>query len=191
MDLQAYLSEITSPIPTDKRLPTMIYPQSNPTSPEKITHLLKEINQAKDRCLTKLVLYYAYLIGEIIVCEEEYGTRKTCLRMLTQHYRAVTKRAYYLFGHDRTPLVLNCRKLTLTSIKHLSLSEYNQLLEAAELATLGRYIERTTPARPNEEVVETTENANIEEQEEQYIDRTTLIGSPVVEADVIEEDLKN
>src|SRR5277367_5229740 len=99
MDLQAYLSEITSPIPTDKHLPTMIYSQSNPTSPEKITHLIKEINQAKDRCLTKLVLYYAYLIGEIIVCEEEYGTRKTCLRMLTQHYRAMTKRAYYLFGH--------------------------------------------------------------------------------------------
>ena len=105
--------------------------------------------------------------------------------------QAMTKRAYYLFGHDRTPLVLNCQKLTLTSIKYLSLSEYNQLLEVAEQATLGRYIGRTTPAWPNEEVVETTENANIEEQEEQYIDRTTLIGSPVVEADVIEEDLEN
>jgi hypothetical protein len=183
MDLQSYISEITAPIPNDKRLPTVIYPQSNLTSPEKITHLLTEINQAKDSCLMGLVLYYAYLIGEIIVCEEEYGTRKTCLRMLTQHYRAVTKRAYYLFGHDRTPLVLNCRKLSLTSIKHLSLSEYNQLLEAAEQATLEKYI---GPARPNEEVIEATEHVNLE----QYIDRTTL--DPIVEiADVIEEDLEN
>jgi len=189
LDLQAYISEITAPIPSDNRLPIMIYPQSNPTSPEKVKHLLKEMNGAKDRCLTKLVLYYAYLIGEIIVCEEECGTRKACLRLLTQHYRAVTKRAYYLFGHDRTPLILNCRKLSLTSIKHLSLKEYNQLLEAAEQATLERYISRTTPAQPNEEV-ETIETANIEEQDEQYID-TTALGSPVIEADMIEEDLEN
>ena len=140
MNLQKFIDKITAPIPSKEYLPCVLYRQTNPTTMEKIKQLLIEIDRAKDHGQINMVLYYVYLLGKAIDDESSFKERKRCRQRLTTHYRQVTKRVYCLFNDDRTPLIFACKSITLTSLRHMSTTNYKKLMEAAEEATANRLL---------------------------------------------------
>ena len=140
MNFQKFIDEITAPLPSNECLSWVMYKQENPTTREKIKQLLQEIDKAKDRGYLNMALYYVYLLRKAIEEESSLRERKSCKQMLTMHYRSITKRVCCLFGDDRTPLILTCKVITFTSIRHMSATNFKKLLEAAEKATAIRLL---------------------------------------------------
>ena len=141
MNFQELIQEITAPVTEKECFPWIQYKQTNPTTLDKVKHLLQEIEKAKDRGQTNMALYYAYRLGKEIEEEINPKERRTCRQALTIHYRTVTKRVCCLFDNDRVSLIFSCKMLTLTSIRQLSTGNYKKLLEAAEGATALRILE--------------------------------------------------
>ena len=139
MDLQKCIDEITSPIPSEYYFPIIEYDLNCHSSVQKVKYLLKNIEKAKNRGRNTQALYYAYSIGHLIEEELNLSDRQQCKRLLTSHYRILTKRACCLFDQDRLPLILSCQEISLGSLVRMKSGEYKELLAAGESATAERF----------------------------------------------------
>lgn len=140
MDFQNFIREITAPTSSTECLPWIQFKQAEPTTLEKVEHLLHEMEKAKDRGQTNMALYYIYRIGKEIEEEISLKKRRACRQALTIHYRTLMKRVRCLFNDDRVSLIFKCKVLTPTTIRQMSAENYKKLLEAAEEASAFRIL---------------------------------------------------
>ena len=141
MNLQKCLDEITAPIPLIYSLPIIFYDSNCDTSESKVKHLLRQLEKAKNRGQNSRALYCAYLIGRLIEEEINLSSRRDCKRLLTSHYRIVTKRLCCLFDQDRLPLILTCQEISLGNLARMKQQEYKELLAAGDSASLERIMQ--------------------------------------------------
>ena len=135
---QLCLAEITADIPVYVYLSSPNYDEDDPSTTQKIKHLLKLLRKMKNRSRNDLFLYYLYLIGQLIEEEDDLRELSKVKRQVSAHYQKLAKRVCSLFDQDRLPLILGCKGFTPTSLKSMSRQNYLDLLAAGEEATANR-----------------------------------------------------
>lgn len=128
---QTVLDDLTRPLTIEE---TEIPPPYNNELPfhEKFNITLRAINRASRLRDRILMLLNAYYMGKLLEDDEESIARRTYYSSkLSQYYRIVSVRLYYLYEYLGPRRIMNSTGTTLTNIRNLRSSEYLELVSMA------------------------------------------------------------
>jgi hypothetical protein len=104
----------------------------NSTPLEKVKTLDRQLRRAKRLHNQKEMLSIAWYLGQVIETQTDSPAQRTlCLNALTEHYKTVAVKTYYLFEFIGIEQIERTKNTTLTMIRRLKQKEYNQLRNEA------------------------------------------------------------
>ena len=85
------------------------------------------------------MLFIAWYLGQVIEEQTDLPAQRTlCLKALTEHYKTVAVKTYYLFEFIGIEQIERTKNTTLTMIRRLKQKEYNQLRNEAMIIAGAR-----------------------------------------------------
>lgn len=125
---QTLLDDMSNTLPYD----AIEYPppyDSHLTFDEKFELTKIALRRAKGTNDRILQLVNAFYLGQLLEIGTDSGRQRTqYAQRLTNHYRIVVKRVYYLFEIPGIRQIVRTTNTTLTTVRSISSSEYHDLL---------------------------------------------------------------
>ena len=104
---------------------------------QKFDAILRTLNKSKRMQNQPLQLINAFYLGKLIESEIPFNDRHKYVKKLSVHYRCVSSRLYFLFESLGTPAISKLKRTTLTSIRRITPSEFQDLLNEISLIFSG------------------------------------------------------
>ena len=113
-------------------LPSIPLYDSNSTVTEKVKTLHRQLMRAKRLHSRKEMVIITWYLGQVIETQTDSPSeRTTCLNLLTEYYRRISIRVYYLFEFLGVSQIEWTKDITLAMIRKLKQREYDQLRNEA------------------------------------------------------------
>ncbi|RIA80564.1 hypothetical protein C1645_745154 [Glomus cerebriforme] len=129
---QLILEDLNEITPITSILPLIQYEQ-NLDPVKKIKILFRQLRRAKSLNNKLDQLYYAYRIGEIVETQTETPIQRTlCISVLTEYYKKVVVRVYYLFEQLGPEQIYRTSHITLARVFQLKSTDFSRLVQVTD-----------------------------------------------------------